>query len=119
MNDTPVVPSTTTDNGSMAKVVYILYLAGILVGITGIVGVIIAYVNKSDAPEWLKTHYQYQIRTFWIGFLYLFIGSILSIILIGYLVLLFWMVWLIVRSVKGMKYLDNEQAHPDPTGWMF
>lgn len=119
MNDTPVTPPTATDNGSMAKVVYILYLAGILVGITGIVGVIIAYVNKSDAPEWLKTHYQYQIRTFWIGFLYMFIGSILSIILIGYLVLLFWMVWLIVRCVKGMKYLDNQQAHPDPTGWMF
>ena len=119
MNETPVTPSTSSDNGSMAKVVYILYLAGILVGITGIVGVIIAYVNKSDAPEWLKTHYQYQIRTFWIGFLYMFIGSILSIILVGYLVLLFWMVWLIVRCVKGMKYLDNQQAHPDPTGWMF
>jgi len=38
---------------------------------------------------------------------------------IGWLVLLFWMVWLIVRCIKGMKALDSQQAHPNPTGWMF
>jgi len=102
-----------------AKIIYILYLFGIVFDITGIIGVIMAYINKTDAPEWLQSHYRFQIRTFWIGILYMIIGVILSLALIGYLILLFWVVWLIVRCIKGMKTLDNKQAHPNPTGWMF
>jgi uncharacterized membrane protein len=78
-----------------------------------------AYINKSEAPDWLKTHYQFQIRTFWIGLLYVLIGMVSSVILIGYLVLLFWVVWLVIRCVKGMKSLDQKEAHPDPAGWLF
>ena len=117
MND--IVESETGINDGSAKIIYILYLVGIVFGITGIVGVIMAYVNKSDSPEWLRSHYQFQIRTFWIGFLYLFIGAILSLILIGWFVILFWVVWLIIRCAKGMKSLDKKEAHPNPTGWMF
>jgi len=102
-----------------AKIVYILYLVGIIFGITGIIGVVMAYINRSDAPDWLKSHYQFQIRTFWIGGLYMLIGAILSFIVIGYLILLFWVVWLIVRCIKGMKSLDQKESHPNPTGWMF
>ncbi|MBA6391742.1 hypothetical protein H4J38_13285 [Colwellia sp. BRX10-3] len=102
-----------------AKIVYILYMVGILFGITGIVGVVMAYINKDDAPDWLKSHYQFQIRTFWIGALFLFIGSILSLILVGWFVLMFWVVWLIVRCVKGMKSLEARVVHPNPTGWFF
>ena len=102
-----------------AKIIYILYLFGIVFDITGIIGVIMAYINKTDAPEWLQSHYRFQIRTFWIGILYMIIGVILTLALIGYLIILFWVVWLIVRCIKGMKTLDNKQAHPNPTGWMF
>ncbi|VAW75331.1 Probable transmembrane protein [hydrothermal vent metagenome] len=117
MND--VVTGEGASTEGTANIVYILYMVGVVIGVTGIIGVIMAYVNKAEAPEWLKSHYQFQIRTFWIGGLYLFIGGILSLILIGWLVLLFWVVWLIVRSVKGMKSLDKKEAHPNPTGWMF
>lgn len=106
-------------NEGVAKIVYVLYLVGIVFGVTGIVGVVMAYVNRSDAPEWLQSHYQFQIRTFWIGALYLFIGVLLTFAVIGFLVLLFWLVWLIIRCVKGMKSLDQKQAHPNPTGWMW
>lgn len=102
-----------------AKIIYILYLVGLVFGVTGIVGVVMAYINKSDAPEWLQSHYRFQIRTFWIGALYIFLGALLSIFLIGYLVLLFWIVWLIVRCIKGMQALEKGQAHPNPAGWMF
>ncbi|MEO9945958.1 hypothetical protein [Paraglaciecola sp.] len=102
-----------------AKIVYILYLVGLLFGITGIVGVVMAYINKDEAPEWLQTHYQFQIRTFWIGALYMFLGSILSIILIGWFIILFWVVWLIIRSVKGLKALELEKAIDNPTSWFF
>jgi uncharacterized membrane protein len=116
---TDQVINTSSTNSGSAKLVYILYLAGIVFGITGLIGVIMAYINKSDAPEWLKTHYQFQIRTFWIGFLYLAIGAITSVVLVGWFIILFWVIWLIVRCVKGMKALDQQQAHPNTTGWFF
>ncbi len=117
MNETVAQEKPTTEG--TAKIVYMLYLIGIIFGATGIIGVVMAYINRGDAPEWLRTHYQFQIRTFWIGALYILIGAILMFVLIGYLVLLFWMVWLIVRCVKGMKSLEQKEAHPNPTGWMF
>jgi len=117
MSEVAVENSSTTK--ASAKIVYILYMVGVMFGITGIVGVIMAYINKDDAPEWLKTHYQFQIRTFWIGALFMILGGILSIIVIGWFVLLFWVVWLIVRSVKGIKALDSEKAIENPTRWFF
>ena len=117
MNEAIAQEKATTEGAAL--IVYILYLVGIVFAITGIVGVIMAYINRSDAPDWLKSHYQFQIRTFWIGGLYIVLGAILTVVLIGYLVLLFWVVWLIVRCVKGMKSLDRKEAYPDPTGWMF
>jgi len=110
------------DNSSAitsCRVVYILFLVNILVPFLGIIGVVMAYVNKDDVAEWLQSHYQFQIRTFWFGLIYLILGGLLSVILIGYLIILFTVIWIIIRCVKGMKYLDNQQAHPQPTAWMF
>ncbi len=112
-----MVQEKPTTEGT-AKIVYILYLVGLAFGITWLIGVAMAYINKDDAPEWLKSHYQFQIRTFWIGTLYIFIGILLSFVLIGILVLFFFVIWLIVRCVKGIKYLDQKEAPPNPTGWM-
>lgn len=124
MEENSPAPSQTTaplaeGNASQAKLVYILYLVSLLVGITGLVGVIMAYINKKDAPEWLQSHYQFQIRTFWIGMLYGFIGMLTTVILVGFLILVFWLVWFIMRCVKGMKALDSNQPVENPTSWMF
>ncbi|WP_370872968.1 DUF4870 family protein [Peteryoungia aggregata] len=52
------------------QVVYCLYLVSFVVGLTGIVGLIMAYVNRGKGEPWVDTHYTYAIRTFWIGLLY-------------------------------------------------
>ncbi len=104
---------------STAQIIYILQLISIVLGITGIVGVVLAYINKSDAPAWLKSHYQFQIRTFWIGMLYILVGFILSIVIIGWFILLFAVIWLIIRSVKGLKALEAETEIENPQSWMF
>jgi uncharacterized membrane protein len=107
------------DNSSMAKLVYILYLASLVIGITGIIGLVIAYINKDESADWLKSHFQFQIRTFWIGLLIAIVGAILMIVLIGWLVFLFLAVWLIIRCVKGFQLIDKKLPHPNPTTWMF
>ncbi len=117
MNEAAAQDNISTEG--TARIIYILYLVGLVIGITGIIGVVIAYVNRSDAPDWLKSHYQFQIRTFWIGGLFMLIGAILTFVVIGWLVMLFWVIWLIVRCIKGLKSLDQKEPHPNPTGWMF
>ena len=85
----------------------------------GLIGVIMAYVNRGDAPDWLKSHYQFQIRTFWIGLLFMVLGSVLLVVVVGYFVWLFWLIWLIVRCVVGLKQLGKGEAVNNPTSWMF
>jgi uncharacterized membrane protein len=111
--------SNKTTAAGTAKLVYILYLVSLLIGITAIVGLIIAYVNRDDAPGWLQSHYQFQIRTFWIGAFYMIVGIMLLQFLIGLLILLFFIFWLIVRCARGIKYLDKAEAYPEPGSWMF
>ncbi|WP_321276804.1 hypothetical protein [Thiomicrorhabdus indica] len=97
-------------NVSSAKINYILYLVGLVIGLTALVGVIFAYVKRSEEnPDWLNAHYSFQIRTFWYGLAYLIIGSLLSVIIVGWLVILFWIIWLVVRCVKGMSALDAQR----------
>jgi uncharacterized membrane protein len=108
-----------TAGAGTAKLVYILYLVSLLIGITAIVGLIIAYVNRDDAPGWLQSHYRFQIRTFWMGAFYMIVGTLLLQFLVGLLILLFVIFWLIVRCARGIKYLDKEQAYPEPGSWMF
>lgn len=117
MNDTRADENAAT--ATSARIIYILYLVSILFGITAIVGLVMAYVNRDDAPEWLKSHYRFQIRTFWIGALYCFLGVLLAQLLIGLFILVFLLFWVIVRCAKGLKYLERKQAYPDPASWLF
>lgn len=100
-------------------IIYILYLASLFLPITGLIGIIMAYVNKGTDSSILESHYQFQIRTFWIGLLYAVIGALLTMLVIGWLVLLFYVIWIIVRCVKGIKHLNQQQPIPNPTSWMF
>ena len=103
----------------IAFAIYILYLANIFLALTGIVGVVLAYVYRGDGPGWLQSHYRFQIRTFWIGILYSVISIVLMFVFVGYVLALLVVLWLIVRCAKGMKHLSRGQPHPDPASWLF
>jgi len=102
-------PGTETAPGNahgelreMATLVYALYTASILVGITLIGGVVVAYLKRDDAAgTWLESHYRWQIRTFWWILLWGAIGAVTSLILVGFAVLFATAVWFIYRIAKG------------------
>ncbi|MGD9000464.1 MAG: hypothetical protein PVF75_08625, partial [Granulosicoccaceae bacterium] len=109
--------AAAADTSGTAKIIYILYLVGpITGGLTYIVGVVMAYVYQGTAPDWLKTHYRFQIRTFWIMVVYcvlsLLFAATIILIPIAWLIGIFILVWLIIRCVKGMQSLDMKRAHP-------
>ena len=114
----PAISTNPSEKGN-ANLIYILYLVGVVVGITPIIGVIMAYMAKSEAPEWLVSHYNNQINIFWKGLLYGIIGAVLSIILIGFLILLAALIWYIVRTVKGMQALSKGDSIANPGSWGF
>lgn len=116
---TPSPDSRAPARDSSAKIAYILYLVSLAVGVTSLVAVVIAYVNVGDAPEPVRSHYRFQIRTFWIGALYGLVGILLLAVAVGGLVLLFLAVWLIVRCVKGLKYLDRGEPYPNAGTWLW
>ncbi len=111
-------PPGSSERG-LVNIVYILYLVSLIFGVTGLIGVVIAYVNRRDAPEWLRSHYDFQISTFWIGLLYILIGVAATLIFIGWLLLLLWVVWLIIRCARGMKHLARGEPCPFPESWLF
>jgi uncharacterized membrane protein len=114
------VTAERTGNPDMAKIIYILYLVGVVTGgLTILIGVIMAYVYRDESPEWLRTHYTSQIRMFWMSLLYCLIAGLLMLVLIGFLLMAAILVWWIIRCVKGLKHLDQKAAYPDYLGWAF
>jgi uncharacterized membrane protein len=105
----------------MAFVVYILYLCHFVpvVGwVAGIVGLVLAYVERDSAPAWLKSHYTFQIRTFWIGLLYYVVSIVLCWVLIGFALLTVTLVWFLVRCALGLARLMRNEPYPNPESWL-
>ncbi len=104
-----------------ALIVYILYALGFIIGITPIAGVIVAYLKKNDAVgTWIESHFEYQIRTFWISLIGLVVGIILSFTIIlsilSIVIVLADIVWFLYRTIKGWLML-NDRKEINPYAW--
>jgi len=103
----------------LAVAIYLLYCVGYFTGVSALIGVIIAHVKVDDADPVMRSHFQFQIRTFWIGLLYMVIGVLLCVLLIGFLVLAWWFVWSLVRIVKGILLASENRPIANPQSWLF
>ncbi|RZJ96346.1 MAG: hypothetical protein EOO76_19495 [Novosphingobium sp.] len=96
-------------------IISLLYLASMVVGVTAIVGIVLAYVWKGEAHEaWEASHYQYLIRTFWIGLIGSVISVVLMIVAIGFLLLLAVGVLVLVRCVLSLVNAQKRKPMPNP-----
>ena len=110
----PIVSDNT-----LALIVYLLYGAGYFTGISALAGVIIAHMKVDDPDPVLHSHYRFQIRTFWIGLMYLAIALPLSLVLIGLPILLWWFIWSAIRIVKGSLLVIENKPVVNPQSWLF
>ena len=115
-NQRPVV----SDN-ALAIAIYVLYGVGYFTAVSALIGVIIAYVKagEDNIDPVLQSHYRFQIRTFWIGLLYLSIGIPLCLVLIGIPILVWWFVWSLIRIVKGFLLVIENKPVVNPKSWLF
>ena len=122
MTETPPTPQPLNeplnDERQMAFIVYLAYLGSIVFQPLVFVGLVLAYIQRETAPDWLKAHYTYQIRAFWIGLLYLAASILLCFVLIGIVLLFACFAWWIVRSALGIDRILKRQPPPNPQSWL-
>jgi uncharacterized membrane protein len=130
MADYESVPATTPPASmvTMTHVIYGLHALAILIGLTSavtvvgafvfglpsIVAVILNYVNQpSVRGTFLESHFRWQIRTFWFALLWIAIGVLLVITIVGLLIA--WAVfigagiWVTYRIARGWLTLQDRK----------
>lgn len=106
---------TGSDAGKdTAALIYLLQLLGLVTGLTAVAAVIVNYVKWDDVRgTWLDSHFRWQVRTFWFTLLWGLIGSVLSAIGIGFLILGLLTVWYLYRVIRGwLKLNERREIYP-------
>ena len=117
----------------LAHAIYALHAISLLTGIittatvvgaflTGwpsIIAVILNYIYRGDVRgTWLESHFRWQIRTFWFGFLWVALCMLFIVVTLGIGILIAWIplavvgVWFIYRIAKGwLRLVDGKPMY--------
>ena len=95
----------------------VLIVTAFLFGWPSIIAVILNYVKRSDVRgTWLDSHFSWQIRTFWYSLLWLIVGTVLFITVVGIPVayVIWWVtgIWVLYRIIRGALALSSERPMP-------
>lgn len=102
-----------------ALAVYLLYGTGFFVGLTFLIGVILAYVARDGAPPWLASHFTFQIRTFWLSLFWGVLGLVSAWLLVGLAFLAWGFILTLGRTISGFVRLNQDRPIDDPQSWYF
>jgi uncharacterized membrane protein len=92
-----------------------LIVTAFLTGWPSIIAVILNYVKRSDVRgTWLDSHFSWQIRTFWYALLWLAVGGILFITIVGIpFAFVLWVgtgLWVLYRIIRGWLALSSQRS---------
>jgi uncharacterized membrane protein len=114
----------------LTHVIYALHAFSLVTGIIGaativgafltgwpsIIAVILNYAKRSEVREtWLESHFRWQIRTFWLGLLWVTLCALFIIATLGIGLLIAWLplslvgLWFIYRIARGWLRLLERQ----------
>jgi uncharacterized membrane protein len=96
-----------------------LIVTAFLSGWPSIIAVILNYVKRSEVRgTWLDSHFSWQIRTFWYALLWLALGGILFVTLVGIpAAIVLWLgtgIWVLYRIIRGWLALLSERPLQRP-----
>jgi uncharacterized membrane protein len=94
-----------------------MIITAFLTGWPSIIAVILNYVKRSDVRgTWLDSHFSWQIRTFWFALLWLALGAVLFITVVGipFAVVLWFAtgIWVLYRIIRGWLALSAPKELP-------
>jgi uncharacterized membrane protein len=94
-----------------------MIVTAFLTGWPSIIAVILNYVKRSEVRgTWLDSHYSWQIRTFWYALLWLAVGFVLFLTVVGIPVaFVLWFgtgIWVLYRITRGWLALSSQKVLP-------
>jgi uncharacterized membrane protein len=94
-----------------------MIVTAFLTGWPSIIAVILNYVKRSEVRgTWLDSHFSWQIRTFWYALLWLAVGGILFLTVIGIpAAVVLWFgtgIWVLYRIIRGWLALSSQRLLP-------
>lgn len=99
---------------NLTTLIYALYAASFLIGITSIVAIVMNYIKKEDvAGTFFESHFRWQIRTFWWSCVWGLLSALTWWIFgLGFLIGGVAFVWFIYRVVRGFLNLNDGKSMP-------
>lgn len=106
---TEVLPPEDSNGLSMRTLTHIVYglfalglVSGGFLGLATIAAVVVAYLKRGDATGTMYAgHFDWIIKTFWWGLLWVVLSAIATIIFIGWVTGLIAIIWIIYRVARG------------------
>lgn len=94
-----------------------MVVTAFLTGWPSIIAVILNYVKRSEVRgTWLDSHFSWQIRTFWFALLWLAVGAVLFVTVVGIPVaFVLWFatgIWVLYRIIRGWLALSSARVLP-------
>ena len=87
---------------TMAIIVYLLYLAALINGLTAIIGVILAYVKRDESRGTVyESHFSNAIEVFWIYLVGMLVAVPLCFVLIGIPLVIALYIWVLYPHHQG------------------
>lgn len=117
MTDASQVPPTVSRDDSarsMAIIVYILYIAALVNGVTAIIGVVLAYVKRDDARGTpYESHFNNAIEVFWFYLIGMVVAVPLCFVFIGFPLVAALYIWVLIRTIKGLVRASDGRPYSD------
>ena len=94
-----------------------MVVTAFLTGWPSIIAVILNYVKRSEVRgTWLDSHVSWQIRTFWFALLWLALGGVLFLTVVGIpFAFVVWFatgIWVLYRIIRGWLALSSQKELP-------
>ena len=94
-----------------------MIVTAFLTGWPSIIAVILNYVKRSEVrATWIDSHFSWQIRTFWYALLWVLIGIVLFVTVVGIpFAFALWFatgIWVLYRIIRGWLALNAEKELP-------
>ena len=103
-------PQAASDTRLLVILCYALFILVFTNGLTSIVGVVLAYIKRSEVRGTIwESHFDNIINTFWVTLVAGIAFGILVVFVIGIPLLFALAIWFLYRSIKGLvRAIDNK-----------
>lgn len=96
-------------------IVSLLYIVGLVTALPTLLAPLLAYIWRGSPHEaWEDSHFRYHIRGFWLGLAAFIVALMLTVVLIGFPMLVAIWLWLLVRAIVSIGAAQRHEPIANP-----